>query len=278
MVDIEALWDFSDPEASEKRFREAILECTNELEEAEVRTQIARTFSLRKRFEECAAELDFAEQLMSPKSTRARVRLLLERGRRLNSSGHADESVAWFQQAVDMAAELDEVGLEIDAIHMLAIADITNALSWNLKAIAKAESVTDARATRWRASLYNNVGWTYFDSGDTKTALAYFETAVPFREEMGNAENLAVAKWSVARTLRELGRTEEALAIVEALLTASPEDRFNNQEVALCLTALGRPNDAKAYAKKAWEGHQDDPWFLENRAQIMAELEQLIKG
>lgn len=176
-----------------------------------------------------------------------------------------------------MASDLKEAGLEIDAIHMLAIADGANALDWNLRGIAKAEAASDPRATKWRASLYNNVGWTYFDAGDAATALDYFERAVPLREEMGNAENLAVAKWSVARVLRELGRIDEAHTLVHALLEANPEDRFNNQEIALCLAAKGRAQEAKPYAVKALGGHREDAWFLENRGQIVAELESLVK-
>ena len=39
-------------------------------------------------------------------------------------------------------------------------------LGWNLKALALAEAATDPRARGWRASLYHNIGWTYFDDGD----------------------------------------------------------------------------------------------------------------
>ena len=59
--DINALWDYDDPAASEARFRAALADTTNEATHdvaLSLRTQIARSFSLRRRFDEAQRELD----------------------------------------------------------------------------------------------------------------------------------------------------------------------------------------------------------------------------
>ena len=55
------------------------------------------------------------------------VRVLLERGRVLNSSGHAAMAVPLFEQAAELADHLGEEFLAVDALHMLAIADSAHA-------------------------------------------------------------------------------------------------------------------------------------------------------
>jgi len=278
MTDIDTLWDFNDPALSEGRFREALANCSASLDAAEVRTQIARTLGLRGRFDDAAHELDRAEALIGDGASRAKTRLLLERGRCLNSAGNPNAAIPYFESAVETAADCGEPGLEIDAIHMLAIADTVHALEWNLKGIEMAEASPDQRAKKWRASLYNNTGWTYFDSGDPKTALEYFEKAVPLREAMGDKGNLNVAKWCVARTLRELGRAGDALSIVSGLIESDPDDAYNNQEYALCLVAVGRASEASPYAEKALGRLRDDPWMKENRAEVLEALETASRG
>ena len=54
---------------------------------------------------------------------------------------------------------------------MLGILDAPD-LTWNLKALELAESSPDERAQRWRASLYNNIGWSYHDQGEYDKALS----------------------------------------------------------------------------------------------------------
>ena len=103
------LWDFDDLDASERRFRAQLEEETTDAGRAEVVTQLARVESLRGRYEQCDVLLDEAEALGG-----AEVRVLLERGRRVRSSGlpgaglaqatarvrHAPPSVAATQAAI----------------------------------------------------------------------------------------------------------------------------------------------------------------------------------
>jgi len=276
MIEIEAMWDFGDPEVSEMRFRSALVECADPLDCAELHTQIARTFSLRRQFKECEAELDLAVALVQNKVCRASVRICLERGRCLSSSGKPIDALPWFQRARAEAEDTGEAGLEIDAIHMLAIGDSDNALEWNLLAVQRAEWSADVRARKWLTSLYNNVGWTYFETGDPDTALGYFERAVSLRESMGNPANLKAARWSIAGCMRELGRIDEALAIVSDLLRDQPDDALNNQEMALCLAAQGLESQSRPFAEKAWVALKDDLWMQENRAEVLSQLQDLV--
>jgi tetratricopeptide (TPR) repeat protein len=112
----------------------------------------------------------------------------------------------------------------------------------NRQALALAAAADDPRARDWRASLLNNLGWTLFDRGDVADALAVFNDALAARIQQGKANETQVARWCVARTLRELGRFDEALAIQEALAAehaaAGTADPYVQEELAALKTAL----------------------------------------
>lgn len=233
MRDLDALWDFNDRELSESRFREELQNAASEDDRAEIFTQIARTMSLRKRFDEAHELLDEAAGLMSAGS-KAEVRYMLERGRTINSSGGRDASRQVFHQAVDAAKNLGDGHLIVDAMHMVAIVeDGEESLRWTRKAIEYAEASDDVKARNWRASLYNNLGWSLFDSGDLEGALELFEKARPLREERGQVREEQIARWCIARCLREMGRKEEALAMQLKLKEeVGDSDQFVNEELA----------------------------------------------
>ena len=106
----------------------------------------------------------------------------------------------------------------VDAIHMLAIiAEPASALTLNLQAIQLAESSGQEKARNWLGSLYNNMGWTYHDMGEYESALKIFEKAEAFRRSKGSVNEIRIAIWCVARTLRSLNRVEEALSKQMAL-------------------------------------------------------------
>jgi tetratricopeptide (TPR) repeat protein len=147
-LDFDSLWDYSDPQHTETKFRE-ILPQVPEANPAylELLTQIARAQGLQQKFDRAHQTLDQVEQRLGKYASRAKVRYFLERGRALNSSGQADEAGPFFQQALDMATELSEDGYAVDAIHMLAIvADPASSLDLNLRAIQLAESSSQSKA------------------------------------------------------------------------------------------------------------------------------------
>ncbi|MEX2546574.1 MAG: tetratricopeptide repeat protein [Chloroflexota bacterium] len=81
-------------------------------------------------------------------------------------------------------------------------------VSLHQQALSLAGAASDPRARDWRASVLNNLGWSYFDLGEHEDALGVFEEAVGERERMGKAREIGVARWSVGRTLRAVGRLD----------------------------------------------------------------------
>ena len=114
-----------------------------------------------------------------------KVRYLLERGRTRNSSGDRPAAVALFKEALASCRTDTLPGADfyrVDALHMLGIAaPAAEQLDWNLKALAAAEASSERAARDWAASLHNNIGWTYFDRGDTRPRSTLGESAAAAR-------------------------------------------------------------------------------------------------
>lgn len=262
------VWNFNDPAESEARFRDLLNQASEEEDVYILKTQIARTLGMRRRFDEAQAVLGEV-----PEATTARSRwetyALLERGRVLNSSKRPAEARPLF----DLAATSPFDDLRIDAIHMQAIvAEPDVALKLNEKAIAEAKASEDPFAQLWLGSLLNNTGWTYHSLGNFGRALELFEDALAFRESRGDATTIKIAKWCVGRCLRSLGRTEEALAKQQEL---DPEDGYVSEELGECLLELGRIEESKPHFAKAYELLSQDAWLTENEPERLARLKEL---
>ncbi|HVJ14690.1 MAG TPA: hypothetical protein VM686_04590, partial [Polyangiaceae bacterium] len=93
LPDFDAQWNFGNPAASEQTFRSILAEqMAAPLDyRLALRTQIARTLGLQRKFDEAHALLDEVERELSNGGV-ARIRYLLERGRVLNSSSRALEA------------------------------------------------------------------------------------------------------------------------------------------------------------------------------------------
>lgn len=281
---IDSLWDYGDPKATETRFRELWPQAktlSDRKYEAELLTQIARTLGLQQRFSEAHETLDQAERFLPDAGARVRVRCLLERGRVWNSSGDKVRAVPGFVAAWDLAMEHGLSGLAVDAAHMVAIAKPDQALEWNLRALELAENASDPDARRWRGSLYNNLGWTYFERAQYDQALAYFKEALTCRMEQGKPDDIKVARWCVAKCRRFLHQTEEALSEQQRLEIEAREqglpDGFIFEEIAECLSALGRTTEARPYFARAWEVLRTDPWLSRDEPARLARLLELSR-
>jgi tetratricopeptide (TPR) repeat protein len=209
--------------------------------------------------------------------SRPRVRYLLERGRAYNSSGKPKVARPLFQQAFDLAQTLNENFYAVDALHMLAIvAPPEQSLAVNLKAIQLAETSQDERARGWLGSLYNNTGWAYHAMGDYISALEIFQKAEQWRRSKGKAREKCIAAWCVGRTLRSLGQTEEAVAIQMALMdeleSAGESDGYVFEEIAECMIALDRLDEARPYFLEAYEYLIED---LQQEPDRLARLKEL---
>lgn len=282
LPEIDALWDYDDPPATERAFR-ALLPAAhasgNLAYLAELLTQIARTQGLQRQFDAAHRTLDEADALQRENHPRARIRALLERGRIFNSVKSPDQARVFFLQAWERALQHGEDALAVDAAHMLGIVEQEDQqLAWNLRALELAERSANPRARRWRGSLYNNIGWCYHDRGRYDEALALFKQALAARREAGAEREVHIATWCVARALRSFGRLDEALDMQHALLEVVDRDGFVHEEVGECLLALGRRDEARAHFARAHALLSRDAWLADNEAARLARLNELAVG
>lgn len=278
------LWDFSDPAGTRAKFEARLPEAMtsgNAGYIAELKTQIARTYSLEQKFDECHALLDEVEKTLKDEQKVAKVRVLLERGRGFNSNGQKDLAVEQFTAAWELAQQTPADELTVDAAHMLGIAvPGEDGLAWTQKALAFAERSELPAARRWKGSLYNNIGWSYADKADYATAKSYFEKCqLFFFEEGKRPERERIARWSIAKMERLLGNVERALEMQQKILTeltaANETDGFVHEELAECLLALDRRQEATEHFAKAYEALAEDRWLQRDEPERLARLKKL---
>lgn len=280
-IDIDAFWEYTDPAASEERFRIALRGAQGD-ERLELLTQIARTYGLRGQFDEAHEILDDVEGQLAGAGPRPRVRYLLERGRTLNSSGEREEARELFSEAWEDARAEQLDGLSVDAAHMVAItySGQPEAITWNQRGLEIARPSQDPKARSLIPAMLNNSAWDLHDMGRYDEALPLFEEALEEWTARGKMEQILIAKWSVARCLRSLGRYDEALAIqreVEAMhAEKGTVDGYVFEEIAENLAALGKMDEAKPYFGRALEELSKDDWFVENEAERLSRLESLV--
>lgn len=196
------LWDFDDLDATEQRLREQLAREESDEGRAEVLTQLARVAGLRDDFATCEALLQEAEPLAGDGV--ACVRIDLERGRELRSSGDGPAAVPLFEAAFARASELREFWLAGDAAHMVAIADESKMAEWTERGLALAESEPDA--AYWAGPLLNNLGGHHFDAGDYESALDVFERALEVRKrDPSNPQAIQWAQEAVDEARNALG-------------------------------------------------------------------------
>ena len=197
------LWDFDDLGGTEARLRDRLGQEQTDVGRAEVLTQLARVKSLSDDFDGCEELLQQAEPLACDGI--ARVRIDLERGRKLRSSGDGAAAVPVFEQAFARARQLGEFWLAGDAAHMAAISDSSKMLEWTERGLALADAQPDA--AYWTGPLLNNLGWHHYEAGDHEAALTAFERALEVRErDPTNVKAIGFAKEAVETARAALAR------------------------------------------------------------------------
>ena len=282
-ADFDAQWDYDHPDSTEARFRAILPEARRAGDPdylAQLLTQIARAEGLQMKFDDATRTLDEAEALVTDQGPVGRVRVLLERGRVLNSSKRAEESKPHFHAAWDLACSIRSDGFAVDAAHMLGIVEPgDSSVLWNRTAIDYAEKSADPKARRWLGSLYNNLGWTYHEKGEFGTALDLFQKALAERESEGKKGRIHHARWCVARALRSLGQFQEALASQEAMLAEGVADHapdgYVEEEIGECLLALSRETEAAPHFAAAYRLLESDPWLRRDEADRLKRLRRL---
>jgi tetratricopeptide (TPR) repeat protein len=191
------LWDFDDLDSTERRLSDLLDAEQSDADRAEVLTQLARVEGLREDFDASEGLLQQAEALAGA-SDIARVRIDLERGRKLRSSGDPAAALPLFEAAYARASEGGEDFLAGDALHMCAISvDNVEAIEhWTQRGLEFGER--RPAAAYWAGPLLNNLGWAYYDAGDHRRALDLFEQALEVRlRDPENEAAIAFAREAV---------------------------------------------------------------------------------
>lgn len=274
--EIREVWDFGDPAASETQFRDLAAQAEvagDEVFHAEAMTQVARTFSLLRQFEDANAVLDQVEAGPAADHPRVQVRVLLERGRTLNSGGDASAALALFEEAVPIALEADEYFLAGDAIHMAGIAaDTEGEEHWMQVLEDNIARVPDDGLLYWRGPMHNNLGWTYFFADRFADAVEEFRASgSAYAAQDGKRMEALLAGYGEGRSLRNLERCSDALTILMASYSAIQEefqlqDEYLAEEIALCHAALGDEEAAQPWAQLSYDAFVAQDWFVESES------------
>jgi tetratricopeptide (TPR) repeat protein len=130
-------------------------------------------------------------------------------------------------------------------------------VEWNRKAIAFIQSSSQPDAQKWEGSLHNNTGYALHLLGRYEEALAEFKQALAAHERGGNPQNIRIAHWMIAWTLRALGRLDEAIEIQLRLEREWDEegkpDPYVFEELELLYQALNDQEKAEFYAARRKE-------------------------
>jgi tetratricopeptide (TPR) repeat protein len=171
---------------------------SNDTGRAVVLTQLARVEGLRGAFDASERLLQEAEALAGQDEA-AKVRIDLERGRKLRSSGDPVAALPLFEAAFEQAGASGEYYFAGDAAHMcaLAVSEDRGAMEeWTQRGLELGERELDA--SYWAGPLLNNLGWAYFDAGEHEHALELFEQALEVRKrDPDNREAIAFAEEAV---------------------------------------------------------------------------------
>jgi len=268
-MEIDSLWEYTNPALSEERFRSALSKTQGD-DSLELLTQIARTYSLRRRFDDAHTLLNQVESELATSTLRPQLRYFLERGRTFNSAGEVLKARELFIKAWEQAQGTKETGLAVDAGHMVAITygGSPEGITWNQKALSLARPSRDPKAKALIPALLNNTAWDLHEMGQYSEALDLFYEAQQEWENRKTPKQIRIAKWSVARCLRSLARHQEALVILTTLEREYDDlnevDGYLYEELGENFLAQGKTMESKIYFSKAYEALKNDAWFVEN--------------
>ena len=239
----------------------------------------ARQLGLVGDFAAGHALIDQAECLAGD-DPQARAICAVERGRLHNSAGEREKARPLFDQAWRLARKAGAHALAVDAAHMLAIVGtFDDAIEWTATALAYIGAHPDAEI--WRGPLLNTLGWSYFDAGRFADALGVFEQAVELRRSAGEKRELRIARYAVIRTLRALGRLEEARRLAEETAAAAAADGeqapYVQEELAECRALLGDMHGARDSARQALALLEHDQAFVDGQPRRLARLRLLAR-
>jgi len=266
-IDINSMWEYSKPALSEERFRAALATAAPD-DALILKSQIARTWGLRRDFERARQVLAEVEPELNSAGAEAQVRYWLELGRTYSSATHDDASqtddvkararTAYDNAlAIARAAKLDF--LAIDTLHMYAFVDRTptDELKYVDEALALLKTSTQPDAKNWEGALRNNRGYALQQLGRHVEALAEFRLAMVAYERRGLVRNVRIQQWMIAKTFRLMGQLDDAREIQLRLEhewdAANEPDPYVFEELEAIYKAQGDAARAQHYAARLKE-------------------------
>lgn len=254
-------WDMSDPAGSRERFESALNGSDGDAALV-LRTQVARTYGLAGDVDRAREELSTIRDDVSTSHPEVRARFWLEWGRCAVSTEHDPDTItdaaraeadSSYTRAADAAREGGLDGLEVDALHMraMAAADVGERIRLGRLALELALSSDQPGAHRWEASLRHNLGYELATSGEHEAAAVEFERSLALRRRGGDDEAVRIAEWMVAWNARLAGDLDTALAIQQRLEAAweaaGTADPYVWSELAAIHDTLGDSETAEHY-------------------------------
>jgi len=274
------VWGLGYPVEIEKKFRELLPQAEALADKSiylQMLSQIALAQALQQNFDEAHKTLDDAQKMLTLAYNLAQVRVLLERGRVFQQAGKIPNARDYFEQSYALSEQNKFDAHTINAAHMIAIVaeDTGDKIKWNQLGLDLATTTQDKKAHLWLGSLYNNLGQNYIDAQEYAKALDAYQKALECRELEGYAPNVRVAKWAIARALRLLDRSDDALVILLPL--AKDYDAVSSSENyempvemfkyarGLVYGELAEAYQAKArsFAKLAYDDLSNDPMLMQ---------------
>src|SRR6266498_2300553 len=114
-----------------------------------------------------------------------------------------------------------------------------------------------------------------FNAVDAAHMMAIIETnekPLEFREKEGDLGKIMIAKWCVAKALRMMDHTEEALEmqrnLFEQYQAAGKKSGYVYEEVAECLTIMGQEQEAQGWFAAAYEELSRDPRLADEQDRL----------
>jgi len=290
LPNFDAMWNYQHPDSTEIVFKEILLTLQNNSEtsydveyHAELLTQIARTQGLQRKFEEAEKTLEVAKMLLTENIKTANIRYLLEKGRLFYSSAEKEKAKSIFLEAYQFGKKNNLDFYALDAAHMMGIVEpIDKQIEWSLKALKIAEISEDQRCKGWLGTLYNNIGWSYHDKNKFEEALIYFQKGLDWRKSINDERGARIAKWTIGRTYRSMGKIEKALEIQLALKVEIeekklPKDGYVFEELAELYLSNNENILSKKYFDLAYTILSQDLWLMTNEQDRLKRLKKLGK-
>jgi hypothetical protein len=279
------MWDYSNPTKTRDEFTRILGSLNDKTKLSytlELKTQIARTYSLQAKFDEAHKLLDEVETQLNQDTSIAQVRYLLERGRAFNSAKKKNKAKVLFIDAFEKSKKLATDNYTIDAAHMVAIAasKLEDKLEWNTNGLVAAKKSKDKKVKRWIGVFLNNMGWDLFEVKRYEEALANFRACWDFYEESKTNDRRDIARWSYAKTLRLMGKTEDSIKIQIALLdekNGKDDSGYGFEELGELYLLKDDKVKSESNFSKAYEILSKDIWLQKNEKERLDRIKQLAE-